>query len=238
MWGCSGAGAPTPGTGTGDRQPFRGWSVPGLVLTRVCESLPDDSRCWVSGVDESGNPVEGASLFVRAADPAATPDVLARRAEDTLFAESGSEPLLPGSGESFATADERALITAPRVEGGRLVYFRAYGEMSPQLTQVTIDLSTGAIERIAAADLVARTAAGEPACESYAVCHCERGCRAFARVVTSAGERFRDEAGGLWYRPDVARPLRAIDETTCDETCRVGPAALHCTTTNGVCGPP
>jgi hypothetical protein len=234
---CS-CGATTAG-GPAAGEPFTEWGVAGLTLTRQCESVPDDSRCWVTGVDGDGHALDGAALFVRAAaEPGVTPAEMARRAECTLFDEAGAEPVAPGLGERrFVSAAEDAVVTAPAVESGRLVYFRMDGEMSPTLQRVVIELASGTVvERRPATEVVALTSPGEPACEPVATCGCEIGCRTFVRVTTASGERFRDADGALWYRPDAGHPLRTVDEEACEEACRPEPARRRCAVIEGVCG--
>lgn len=216
-------------------EPFARWQVSGLTLSRRCESVPDDSRCWVVG-EESGRELTGAELFVRAADPTLAAVELARRAEDTIFQESGAEPVPPGGGARlFVTAEEDALVRAPAIEDGRLVYFRMDGEMSPRLERVSIELATGAVTRTSASDLVALSAPGEAACEPWARCGCELGCRAFTRVSLPSGERFRDEAGALWYRPETGHPLRTAIDEACEESCPREPARRRCAVIEGAC---
>lgn len=216
-------------------EPFTRWQVTGLTLSRRCESVPDDSRCWVVG-EEGGRELTGAELFVRAADPTLAPGELARRAEDTIFQESGAEPVPPGGGARlFVTAEEDAVVRAPRIEAGRLVYFRMDGEMSPRLEQVSIELESGAVTRTSASDLVALTAPGEAACEPWATCGCELGCRAFTRVSLPSGERFRDDTGALWYRPEAGHPLRTAIDEACEESCPREPARRRCAVIEDAC---
>lgn len=232
-------GATTGGGAVGaETQPFTQWTVEGLTLTRQCESVPDDSRCWVTGTDASGRTIDGAELFVRAvAEPGVAPEDMARRAECTVFAEAGAEPVAPGLGErQFVSAAEDAVVVAPRIDSGRLVYFRMEGEMAPSLQRVAIDLLTGVVvERMSATDVVALTAPGEAACEPTATCGCEHGCEALVRVTTASGERFRDESGHLWYRPSVGHPLSRLDEAVCEESCPRLPAQRRCLMIEGAC---
>jgi hypothetical protein len=184
-------------------QRFDGYKVEGLALWQVQgESVPDrNGDRFVVGVDGTGKLVEGFDLFRRAATGQA-PEELARRVFDILLAGHGS-PLDPARDQplSMFPKEEWALVKAPAVTGGVLVFWYVQGEMAPQVVRGTLDLQTGALARRRAGDILHPPEAALP------------GIRAKLSSKSSAtvAEGLREVSEWKELAPDVEAVLRFPD---------------------------
>lgn len=184
--------------------PFDAWRVPGVDLYRVTiVGVADLTRSSVVGVDARGALVTGPALMERMG--VLPPDELATRALAVLLGAAHESPRAPTEPRPrFVGEDEWALVTAPTIEDGTLVFWRTTGDMDPELVEVRIDTTRWTVESRRAVDvLLARgrtVVTGAPFCAPVARCGCWSGCerlqwvrlpnddRSIARLVVGDGE--------------------------------------------------
>lgn len=157
-------GAPTNDTPTDDTKPggipkafaeyepnheitrWERYEIPGVELWRVTVvGVSDLSRSTVMGVDASGALVSGIDLFAKVGDLDAT--ALAGRALDILYGKAHGAALENMDDNTFFPAEQRALVKPPVLDDGTLELWTVFGEMSPRLTRVRLDVATGKDER-------------------------------------------------------------------------------------------
>ena len=242
--GCSGAPSAASGaTGGAGDEAFTRWSLPGVTLHRSCQQADDLDSCGVWGRDDAtGQRLGGPELFARLpADLDAT--ALAERAQDLLLGASGNPVLTQesASGQSFVSAEERSVITAPRLEDGTLVFYVLEGEMHPTAMELRVARDSGAVTRQPVIEVwVERAPAAEAGlCMPVTTCHCASGCASVDRVALPAGggDRYRRLDGRtprVLYRVEATGTLQALNEP-CEETCRPEPVDYACAVTDGAC---
>jgi len=243
MTACSGAQseASSGATGTADER-FTRWTLAGVTLHRSCIQEQDDGSCGVWGRDDTtGQRLTGAELFARLPaelDPAS----LAERAQDLLLGASGEPVLTPESAaeQSFVSAEERTVISAPRLEGGTLVFYALEGEMHPTATEIHIERASGTLSRRPVIEVwVEHAPAAEgPLCMPIVTCGCPAGCAPVDRVAPPAGgDRYRRLDGQtprVLYRVEASGSLEPLNQG-CGEACPPRPADYACSAAGGGC---
>jgi len=123
-----------------------GYPVPGLDFYKSMRvGVADlDESSLVAVERSSGDLVEGRALFLRIHAVVTDPAKLSRAALGTLWQHASYRPMQPGGHRpSIFPEQEFAQIRAPRVESGTLIFWSTEGEMSPELVERHVNLTTG-----------------------------------------------------------------------------------------------
>ncbi len=226
---CScGAGGATRGVVEGaESTPFTAWPEPGLRLERRCVTAPDLSRCHVVGIEADGSELSGRALWTRIAPAhAGDADALARRTMDVLLGHAGGSWLDADTDRersSFVSEAEWAIVRAPSIEDGSVVFDLMEGEMHPEAMRARVHIASGAVEHQPLRELAsaAAEAIGPALCAPALGCGCDVGCVRFEPVPPSAGQaRFRDpRTRTLFFRNQLGWMQETADLVACDVSC-------------------
>lgn len=135
--------------------PYEGRYVARVKLYRVTVvGIQDRSVSFVVGVDQAGNKIDGFGLFKRSLP--LPPKEMAMRVQEFMLGED--RILEAGNVTGPFPPSEAALVKDPLVDDGKLVFWVSHGEMHPAIVRMTLDMTTGKMDRMAASQLLSAPA--------------------------------------------------------------------------------
>lgn len=220
--GRGGAGAPSEEPPT----PFSGWTIPGVTLFRLNSSRQDRSAVHIVGRTAEGDSVRGPALMRLVGD--LPPQELALRANAILFPYAGHEPLSPGYAD-WGTAQEQALIHAPRVENGSLCFFGIQGDMNPGIVERCVQLSDFSVTVRNASEVI--LANGDNATDENTICIAHSSCGHWEGCVLAQRVQRPGTETIAYQVVESGMILEHYEEClggACFEVCRGANEGAHC----------